>query len=238
MPESVYPRVLIKFSGEALLGDQASGIDPNILRHLVTEVSAVHQLGVQIGLVAGGGNLFRGKALADAGMNRVTGDHIGMLATVMNALAISDALQRAGIPAVVLSALDMGSLCEPFAAWQAKQYLSEQRVVLFAAGTGNPFFTTDTAAALRAVEIEANLLIKATRVNGIYSADPLKDPAATRYRQLTYQEALAKELAVMDLAALILARDHKLPLRVLDMLQPQALRNAVQGQDEGTLVTP
>lgn len=238
MSELVGSRVLIKFSGEALLGEQPSGIDPQVLAHVVNEVGAVHALGARIGLVVGGGNIYRGKALAEAGMNRVVGDHLGMLATVMNALAIRDALERAGLSATVLSAVDLGNFCELYAQWRAKQYLEQGRVVLFAAGTGNPFFTTDTAAVLRAIEIEADLLIKATRVNGVYTADPLRDPHATRYTQLRYDEALTQELGVMDLTALILARDHGLPTRVLDMRQSNALARATQGLDEGTLVTP
>ncbi len=233
-----YRRLLVKFSGEALLGTQASGIDPNVLAHVAVEVRTLRDLGAEVGLVVGGGNIYRGATLAKAGMNRVVGDQLGMLATVMNALAIRDALERHGISALVLSAIPLDGICETFAQWRAQHYLQTGNVVIFAAGTGNPFFTTDTAAALRAIEIGADLLIKATRVNGVYTADPLQDATARRYETLTYQDALARELGVMDLTAMVLCRDHRLPMRVLDMNQTNALAQAAQGESVGTLVTP
>jgi uridylate kinase len=193
-------------------------------------------MGVQVGLVVGGGNLFRGAGLADAGMDRVTGDHMGMLATIMNALAMQDALEHQGVFTRVMSAIKINQICEDYIRRRAIRHLEKGRVVIFAAGTGNPFFTTDSAASLRAIEIGAQLLLKATKVDGVYSADPMKHPDAVRYERMTYDEVLERKLMVMDITAIVLCRDHKMPLRVFDMNKPGALRCIVMGEDEGTLV--
>ena len=230
-------RLLLKLSGEALMGDADFGIDPDIMARVATEVAELAALGTRVGMVIGGGNIFRGAGLAGGGMDRVTGDHMGMLATVINSLAMGDALRKAGVDARVLSALDMDQVCEPYARYRAVEHLERGRVVILAAGTGNPFFTTDSAANLRAIEIGADLLIKATKVDGVYSADPMKDPTAVRYDRITYDRALDERLGVMDATALILCRDHGLPLRVMNINEPGALKRLLGGEDVGTLVT-
>lgn len=231
-----YQRILLKVSGEALMGSESFGIDPQVMDRMAWEVKQLIGLGVQVGMVIGGGNLFRGEALAKAGMNRVAGDHMGMLATVMNALAMQDALERSGVPTRVMSAISLTSVCEDYDRRFAMRFMQAGQVVIFCAGTGNPFFTTDTAAVLRGIEIEADLIIKATKVDGVYSADPKKDPEATRYSKLSYDEALERELAIMDLTAFSLARDHKKTMRVFNMSKPNALLRVVANQDEGTLI--
>jgi uridylate kinase len=231
-----YKRILLKLSGEALLGDTNFGIDPKILYRLAREAQEVQRAGVQIALVIGGGNIFRGEGLAAAGMDRVTGDHMGMLATVINALAMQDALEKVGADARVMSAIKINEVCEDFIRRRAIRHLEKGRIVVFAAGTGNPFFTTDSAAALRAIEIGAGLVIKATKVDGIYTADPKKDPAATRYDRLSYDQVIERKLAVMDTAAIALCRDNKLPLRIYDMGREGDLMRIVRGEPVGTLV--
>ena len=229
-----YKRILLKLSGEAL-GDGSVGIDPKILDRTALEIGQLVGIGVQVGLVIGGGNLFRGAALHAAGLDRVTGDHMGMLATVMNALAMRDALERANIHTVVMSAIPMSGVVEHYDRRLAIRHLEENNVVIFAAGTGNPFFTTDSAACLRGIEVDADIVLKATKVDGVYSSDPVLDKTATRYDRLTYDEVLEKQLGVMDLTAICLARDHDMPVRVFAMEQTGALRNAVVGEDEGFL---
>lgn len=231
-----YQRILLKVSGEALMGNESFGIDPQVLDRTAWEVKQLIGLGVQVGMVIGGGNLFRGERLAKAGMNRVAGDHMGMLATVMNSLAMQDALERAGVPTRVMSAISLTSVCEDYDRRFAMRFMQAGQVVIFCAGTGNPFFTTDTAAVLRGIEIEADLIIKATKVDGVYSSDPNKDPTATRYAKLSYDEALERELEIMDLTAFSLARDHNKIMRVFNMNKPQALLRVVANQDEGTLI--
>jgi uridylate kinase len=230
-------RILVKLSGEALMGEGDYGIDPAFLRRLATEIRSVCEAGVEIGLVVGGGNLFRGAGLARAGMDRVTGDHMGMLATVMNALALQDALESMNVPTRVMSAVRINQVCEDYIRRRAVRHLEKGRVIIFAAGTGNPFFTTDTAASLRAVEIDAGLLLKATKVDGIYDSDPMLNPAAKRYDRLTYDQVLDQRLNVMDQTAIVLCRDHQLPLRVFNLNDPGALVRAATGEDVGTLVT-
>lgn len=219
------------------MGEADFGIDPGIMARLASEVSALVDQGVQIGMVIGGGNIFRGAGLAGGGMDRVTGDHMGMLATVINSLAMGDALRKAGLDARVLSALDMDQVCEPYARYRAVEHLQQNRVVILAAGTGNPFFTTDSAASLRAIEIGADLLIKATKVDGVYSDDPVKNPEAVFYDRITYDRALDERLGVMDATALILCRDHDLPLRVMNINEPGALERLIAGENVGTLVS-
>jgi len=232
---SGYRRILLKLSGEALAGGDG-GIDPAILERVAAEISELDRSGVEIGLVVGGGNIFRGSELVATGLDRVTGDQMGMLATVINALALQAALQRAGSAARVMSAFTVGTMAEPFDRRRAIEHLVAGRVVIFAAGTGNPFFTTDTAASLRAIEIGAEVLIKATKVDGVYSADPVHDPQAVRYTQLTYDEVIERRLAVMDTTAVVLCRDHRMPLRVMNINSAGALREVVAGGDVGTLV--
>ena len=234
--ETVYKRVLIKLSGEALLGNEPHGIDAQVLERLGAELSVLHKHDVQVAIVIGGGNIFRGAKLAEAGMERVTGDHMGMLATVMNALALQDALERHGLYVRVMSAIRINEICEDFLRRRAIRHLEKGRIVVFAAGTGNPFFTTDSAASLRAIEIEADLMIKATKVDGVYSDDPVKNPDAERYTHLDYDEVLERKLNVMDATAVVLCRDHGMRMRVLDMGQKGALLSAVCGDDTGTLV--
>ncbi|MCH9757337.1 MAG: UMP kinase [Gammaproteobacteria bacterium] len=231
-----YKRVLLKYSGEALMGSAASGIDPHILDRMAREVSELIAMGVEVGIVIGGGNLFRGKALSEAGLGRVTGDHMGMLATVMNALALRDAFERAKLSARVMSAIPMLGLVDPYHNRKAKQHLSNKQVIIFAAGTGNPFFTTDSAACLRGIEMEADVVLKATKVDGIYSEDPVKNPDAKRYDRLTYHEVITKKLQVMDLTAICLCQDHGLPLQVFDMAAPGVLKRIIQGESIGTIV--
>ena len=230
-----YQRILLKLSGEAL-GVEGIGIDPKVLDRTALEVGQLIGIGVQVGLVIGGGNLFRGAALSEAGLDRVTGDHMGMLATVMNALAMRDALERSNIHTVVMSAIPMSGVVEHYDRRLAIRNLEKGNVVVFSAGTGNPFFTTDSAACLRGIEINADIVLKATKVDGVYSDDPVINPDATKYTELTYDEVLDKQLGVMDLTAICLARDHEMPLRVFDMNETGALRNAVVGEDEGTLI--
>jgi uridylate kinase len=232
----VYRRIILKMSGEALLGDKRFGIDPKILDRMAIEVGELVRLGVQVGLVIGGGNFFRGEALSQIGIGRITGDHMGMLATIMNALAMRDALERAGFATRILSAIPMSGIVDYYDRRKANHHLSKGRVVLFAAGTGNPLVTTDSAASLRAIEVDADILLKATNVDGIYTSDPAKDPKATRYNELTYSEALYKELGVMDLTAFCQCRDHNMKIRVFNLQKPGALLRIVMGEDEGTLV--
>jgi uridylate kinase len=232
-----YGRILLKLSGEALMGaGESGGIDPRVLDRMALEVGQLRGIGVEVALVIGGGNLFRGSTLSAAGLDRVTGDHMGMLATVMNALAMRDALERASIQTIVMSAIPMSGVVEHYDRRLAIRHLINGRVVIFAAGTGNPFFTTDSAACLRAIEIEADIVLKATKVDGVYTADPMLFPEATKFERLTYQEVLEKQLGVMDLTAICLARDHRMPLRVFAMNKSDALRNIVVGDAEGTLI--
>lgn len=233
----VYKRVLLKLSGEALMGDEPFGFDTKVIDRMAADIKQLVSEGLQVGMVIGGGNLFRGQALADAGMNRVAGDHMGMLATVMNALAMQDALERSGTATRVMSAISLSGVCEDYDHRFALRFLNEGKVVIFCAGTGNPFFTTDTAACLRGIEIEADLIMKATKVDGVYSADPVKDPDAVKYEKITYSEALEKELGVMDLTAFCLARDHDKVMRIFNMNKPGALRRVVTGQSEGTIIS-
>jgi uridylate kinase len=234
--QPIYRRILLKLSGEALLGDGAYGIDPGVIKRLAREVRDLVESGVQVALVIGGGNIFRGAGLAAAGMDRVTGDHMGMLATVMNSLAMQDALERLGIETRVMSALKINQVCEDYIRRRAIRHLEKGRVAILAAGTGNPFFTTDSAASLRAVEIGADLLIKATKVNGVYSADPLRDPEAVFYERLTYNQALREDLKVMDATAIVLCRDNRIPLRVMNIYEQGALMRLVKGDPIGSLV--
>jgi len=231
-----YKRILLKLSGEALMGTEDFGIDPKVLDRMALEIGQLVGIGVQVGLVIGGGNLFRGAALSAAGMDRVTGDHMGMLATVMNALAMRDALERSNIAAVVMSAISMLGVTEHYDRRKAMRHLSGGEVVIFAAGTGNPFFTTDSAACLRGIEVGAQIVLKATKVDGVYTGDPLKDPTAEKYSHLTYDEVLTRKLGVMDLTAICLCRDHQMPLRVFNMNKPGALLSVLLGDDEGTLI--
>ncbi len=232
-----YRRILVKLSGEALMGASDYGIDPAFLKRLAGEIGAVRALGVEVGVVIGGGNLFRGAGLARAGMDRVTGDQMGMLATVMNSLALQDALESSGVFARVMSAIRINEVCEDYIRRRAIRHLEKGRVTIFAAGTGNPFFTTDTAASLRAIEIEAQLLIKATKVDGIFDSDPMTNPQAKRYDRLAYDQVLDQRLNVMDATAIVLCRDHHVPLRVFNMNDPGALVRVASGEDVGTLVT-
>ena len=231
-----FRRVLLKLSGEALMGDEDYGIDPKVLGRLAREVIEAQGAGAEVALVIGGGNIFRGAGLAAAGMDRVTGDHMGMLATVINALAMQDALEKLGGKARVMSALKINDVCEDYIRRRAIRHLEKGRLVIFAAGTGNPFFTTDSGAALRAIEIGADLLLKATKVDGVYDRDPKKHPDATRYERLTYEEVLSRDLQVMDTAAFALCRDSEMPLRIFDMAQPGTLLRILRGEDIGTLV--
>ncbi|MDP1519501.1 UMP kinase [Porticoccus litoralis] len=231
-----YKRILLKLSGEELMGEEGFGIDPKVLDRMALEIGQLVGIGVQVGLVIGGGNLFRGAALHEAGMERVTGDHMGMLATMMNGLAMRDALDRNNISARVMSAIPMSGVVEHYDRRTAVRYLASGDVVIFSAGTGNPFFTTDSAACLRGIEIGAEIVLKATKVDGVYSADPMKDPSATMYTRLTYDDALQQKLGVMDLTAICLCREHDMPLRVFRMSKPGALLSIVVGGDEGTLI--
>jgi len=232
-----YSRILVKLSGEALMGGADYGIDPAVLKRIAGELQEIVGLGVQLAVVIGGGNIFRGAGLARAGMDRVAGDHMGMLATVMNALAMQDALESLGLYARVMSAIRINEVCEDYIRRRAIRHLEKGRVVICAAGTGNPFFTTDTAAALRAIEINAEVLLKATKVNGVYSDDPLRNPAAVRYSHLTFDRVLTEKLNVMDATAIVMCRDNRLPLRVFNLNNPGDLTRIVRGADVGTLVT-
>jgi uridylate kinase len=236
MSAPAYRRVLLKLSGEALMGDDAFGINRETLERMVADIGEVVRLGIELAIVIGGGNIFRGVALGAAGMDRATADYMGMMATVMNAMALQDAMRRAGLEARVQSALNIEQVVEPYIRPKAIRYLEEGRVVIFAAGTGNPFFTTDTAAALRGSEMAAQIVLKATKVDGIYSADPRVDPDATRFASISFDEALTRRLQVMDATAFALCRDQKLPIKVFDINKPGALRRVVMGEDEGTLV--
>jgi len=231
-----YSRILLKLSGEALMGDDPYGINRATIEGIVAEIATVVRLGVEIGIVIGGGNIFRGVAPGAAGMDRATADYMGMLATVMNALALQDAMRQAGLSGRVQSALNIEQIVEPYIRGKAIRYLEEGKIVIFAAGTGNPFFTTDTAAALRGSEVGAEIVIKATKVDGVYTADPNKDPGAKRYSRLSFDEAIARNLRVMDATALTLCRDQKLPVNVFSIFKKDALQRVVAGEDEGTLV--
>jgi uridylate kinase len=234
--QPAYQRILLKLSGEALMGDDSFGINREMVERIVSEVKTVSDLGVQVAVVIGGGNIFRGVSQGAAGMDRATADYMGMLATVINALALGDAMNRGGLVARVQSALSIEPVVEPYIRGKAIRYLEEGKIVIFAAGTGNPFFTTDTAAALRGREVEANIVLKATKVDGVYTADPMKDKTATRYEKLTFDEAFVKNLKVMDATALALCRDQKLPINVFSIFKEGALKRVVMGEDEGTLV--
>ena len=234
--ERRYRRILLKLSGEALQGPGSSGIDADTLDQFAKNVRELREYEFEVAMVIGAGNIFRGAPLAARGMERVTADHIGMLGTVINALAMQDSLERHGLFARVMSAIRINELCEDYVRRRAIRHLEKGRVVIFAAGTGNPFFTTDSAAALRAVEVDADLMIKATKVDGVFSADPMKDPDARRYDQVGYDEALRRKLGVMDATALVLCRDNNMPLRVINVNRPGALLRAALGEDEGTLV--
>jgi uridylate kinase len=232
-----YKRVLLKLSGEALMGELDYGIEPSVIQRLAAEIAVVQKTGVEIAIVIGGGNIFRGAGLARAGMDRVTGDYMGMLATVMNALAIQDALESAGVFARVMSALQIHDVCEDYIRRRAVRHLEKGRVVILAAGTGNPFFTTDTAASLRAIEIGADVLLKATKVDGVYDADPVLNPDAKRYDTVSFDKVLADKLSVMDATAIVMCRDNNLPLRVFDLTRADALVQAMSGAAVGTVVT-
>jgi uridylate kinase len=232
-----YSRILVKLSGEALMGDGDYGVDPLVLKRIAGEINDIAQMGVQVAVVIGGGNIFRGAGLARAGMDRVTGDHMGMLATVMNSLAMQDALESFGLYARVMSAIRINQVCEDYIRRRAVRHLEKGRVVIFAAGLGNPFFTTDTAASLRAIEINAEVLLKATKVNGVYSDDPMTNPAAVRYAHLTFDKVLTEKLNVMDATAVVMCRDNRLPLRVFNLNNAGDLTRIVRGEDVGTAVT-
>ena len=234
--EIKFKRILLKLSGEALMGDSQSGIDPVVLKRIAGEIKELSAAGAQLAIVIGAGNYFRGSGLAASGIERVTADHMGMLATIINSLALQDALEQMGLYARVMSAIKINQICEDYIRRRAVRHLEKGRIVIFAAGTGNPFFTTDTAASLRAVEINADLLIKATKVDGVYSADPVRDKNAVRYEKLAYDEVIERKLAVMDTTAVVLCRENNMPLRVLDMMKPGALMRVARGKDEGTLV--
>ena len=232
-----YRRVLLKLSGEALLGEEDYGIDPKVIGRIAKEIKETTDAGVEVGVVIGGGNIFRGVGLAASGIDRVTGDHMGMLATVMNALALQDSLEKIGCTARVMSAIKINEICEDYIRRRAIRHLEKGRVVVFAAGTGNPFFTTDSAASLRAVEIGADLVLKATKVDGIYSDDPKTNPQAKRFDRVDYDEVIERKLQVMDTSAIVLCRDQNVPLRIFDMNQPGALMRIVHGEPIGTLVS-
>ena len=232
-----FKRVLLKLSGESLLGEKTFGIDRNFTDYLAKEIGDVHSMGIQIAVVVGGGNIVRGATFSKYGLDRVSADHMGMLATVINGIALQDALERAGVHTRVLSAIEMREVAEPYIRRRAMRHMEKGRVIVLAGGTGNPFFTTDTAAALRAIEINADVLLKATKVNGVYSDDPVKDPTATRYARLTFDKVLADKLNVMDATAIVMCRDNHLPLRVFNLNNPGDLTRIVRGEDVGTAVT-
>jgi uridylate kinase len=236
MPAPKYKRILLKLSGEALMGEDAFGINRQTIEQIVSEIAQVSRMGVEIGVVIGGGNIFRGVAPGAAGMDRATADYMGMLATVMNALALQDAMRHAGLASRALSALNIEQIVEPYIRGKAIRYLEEGKIVIFAAGTGNPFFTTDTAAALRGSEMAAEIVLKATKVDGVYTADPKTDPRATRYTRISFDEAISRNLKVMDATALTLCRDQKLPINVFSIFKKDALQRVIVGEDEGTLV--
>ena len=230
-------RILLKLSGEALLGQKPFGVDPDVLIYLAEEIKSIVDAGVQTGIVIGGGNIFRGEGLAQSGIDRVTGDQMGMLATIINALALQDALERQGLVARVMSALKVNAVCEDYIRRRAIRHLEKGRVTIFSAGTGNPYFTTDSAASLRAVEIEADLLIKATRVNGVFSQDPLRNDDALHFESISYDEFISNKLGVMDTTSIVMCRDNNLPVRVYDMNIPNALFDIVKGENIGTLIS-
>jgi uridylate kinase len=232
-----YSRVLLKLSGEALMGDQGYGVDPAVVTRIAEDVAEIRALHVQVAIVIGGGNIFRGMAASARGMDRATADYMGMLATVMNGLALQDGLEHHGVPTRVLTAIEMRAVAEPFIRRRAIRHLEKGRVVVFAAGTGNPYFTTDTAAALRAMEVKADVIMKATKVDGIYTADPKKDPSATRYDRITYLQVLEQGLQVMDATAISLCMDNKMPIVVLDLNERGSMRRAIMGEPVGSLVT-
>ncbi len=232
-----YKRILLKLSGEALMGSGDYGIDPDTIGRIADEIKALNEIGIEVGVVIGGGNIFRGAGLAEAGMDRVAGDHMGMLATVMNSLALQDALERRDVYVRVMSAIRINEVCEDYLRRRAVRHLEKKRVTIFAAGTGNPFFTTDSAAALRAIEINADIMLKATKVDGVYTADPMKDPNATRYDHITYTEALQKNLGVMDATALVMCRENHLPIKVFNIFNAGDLMRVVKGENVGTLVS-
>ncbi|HFQ91488.1 MAG TPA: UMP kinase [Chromatiales bacterium] len=232
----VYRRILLKLSGEALMGDDESGVNPAVIERIAGEIGELNKIGVQVALVVGGGNIFRGAQLAEAGVERVTADHMGMLATIINALAMQDALEKLGMHARVMSAVKVNQICEDYIRRRAIRHLEKGRVVVFAAGTGNPFFTTDSAASLRGIEISADAVFKATKVDGVYSSDPNRDPQARFYRKLSYDRVLAEKLNVMDATAIVLCRDNNMPLRVFNITCPGVLKQVVMGEDVGTLV--
>ena len=236
MSELKFKRILLKLSGEALMGEENYGIDPNVIKRLATEIKEVRDLGVQVGVVIGGGNIFRGAGLAESGIDRVAGDHMGMLATVMNSIALQNSLEQQGVFTRVMSAIKINRVCEDYLQRRAVRHLEKGRVVVFAAGTGNPFFTTDSAASLRAIEINADLMLKSTKVDGVYSADPVKDPSAVKYDRLTYDEVLQKKLMVMDATAIVMCRDQNMPLQIFDGTVPGGLMRIIQGEHVGTIV--
>jgi uridylate kinase len=234
---ATYKRILLKLSGEALMGDDSYGINRDIMQRIVAEISEVKKLDVEIAIVVGGGNIFRGMKSANDGVDRVTADYMGMLATVMNALALQDAMKQGGLTPRIQSALHIEQVVEPYIRGKAMRYLKEGKVIIFAAGTGNPFFTTDTAAALRGMEMNVDIMLKATKVDGIYTSDPKVDPSATRFNKLSFNEAISRNLQIMDATALTLCRDQKLPVNVFSLFKAGALKRVVMGEDEGTLVT-
>ena len=233
---NLYKKILLKLSGEALMGDFDYGIDPKVINRIATEISQVKDLGIQIALVIGGGNIFRGAGLSESGMDRVTGDHMGMLATVINSLALQDALESIDVDARVMSALQIHEVCEDYIRRRAIRHLEKNRIIILAAGTGNPFFTTDTAASLRAVEIGADVLLKATMVDGVYDSDPKKDKNATIFEKISYDQVLNKKLNIMDATAVVVCRDNNLPLRVFNLMEKDALINTMTNERVGTLV--
>ena len=237
MTAAVYKRILLKLSGEALMGEDSYGINHTVMGRIVSEINEISKLGVEIAIVVGGGNIFRGMKSANDGLERVTADYMGMLATVMNALALQDAMKLAGLVPRIQSALRIEQVVEPYIRGRAIRYLKDGKIVIFAAGTGNPFFTTDTAAALRGMEMNVDIMLKATKVDGVYTSDPKKDPTATRFEKLSFDEAISKNLQVMDATALTLCRDQKLPLSVFSIFKTGALRRIITGENEGTLVT-
>ncbi len=231
-----YSRILLKLSGEALMGDGEYGIDPVVASRIADEICELQALGVEVGMVIGGGNIFRGAGLAEAGMDRVAGDQMGMLATVINALALQDAIEKRGMNVRVMSAIKINQICEDYIRRRAMRHLEKGRIVIFAAGTGNPFFTTDSAASLRGIEIGAQIVMKATKVDGVYSDDPMKNPDATFYPTLTYDQVIEQKLNVMDTAAIVLCREQQMPIRVFNMNRPGSMKRVVMGENEGTLV--
>ena len=237
MPELKYRRLLVKLSGEALMGQYDFGIDPDVIKQLAIELDNLQQAGVEMGVVIGGGNIFRGAGLAKAGLDRVAGDHMGMLATVMNAIALKDGLQKQGLKVSVMSGLDLPQVCDNYTQREARERIGQGEIVIFAAGTGNPYFTTDTGASLRAIEIQADLMIKATNVDGIYDADPVKNPSAKKYDHITYDKAINQRLAVMDITAMVLCNENDLDMSVCNIGETGALLSLAQGENLGTRVT-